>query len=289
VVKALNSIDLDLGCGESVALVGESGCGKSVLGHGIMRLLDDVAVVEGRVEFDGKQLYDLAPEEVRKIVGAEISLVPQNPTGAFNPVVNIGAQFQEVLMDKKGFDRDGSKEATLRIIGAVGFEEPERIYRTFAHRMSGGMCERTLIGMAACVSPRLLIADEPTKGLDGSSKKKMIAALHSLKADAALIMITHDLGAAATCQRICVMYAGEIVEEGPADLLLSRPLHPYTKGLIAAQPENGLTPIPGMHRIEYNSMPGCRFRNRCSKATRECESHPDLHTVGRTSVRCHHA
>jgi len=285
-VLALDTVDMSVNKGESVAVIGESGCGKSVLAHAIMRLLDDIANVEGNVEFDGKQIYCLHEDELRNIRGAGIGLIPQNPQGAFNPVSKIGEHFFEVLSVKKGMNKKQSLDAAEEILGRMGFDKPSEILNTYAHRLSGGMCERVLIGLARSTDPKLLIADEPTKGLDTLSKKRMLEYLHKIRGDSTLIMITHDFPSARTCQRTCVMYAGEIVEDAPTDVLMKHPMHPYSKGLMMSEPENGMIPIPGRYSVQSRSS-GCRFKDRCSMADPRCDIHPELRDVSGSKVRCH--
>ena len=200
--------------GDTVAIMGESGCGKSVLGHASMRLLDDVATVTGSVEFRGRDLYRLDQAALAGIRGRKISLIPQSPSTSFNPVIEIGHQMRE-LIERSGAARGQAAMArALEYLEIAGFTDPQAIYHSYPHRLSGGMCERALIAMAVSVEPELIIADEPTKGLDAPAKKAVLDLLHRLSGSAAMIMITHDFKAALTCERMAVMYAGEIVEEG---------------------------------------------------------------------------
>jgi len=284
---AINGIDLDLREGGSMAIMGESGCGKSVLGHAILRLLDDVAEVSGRITFDGLDLDSLDGRALREVLGRDIGLVPQSPSTAFNPVLRVGDQLME-LIEKCG-KAEGPKARDLAIasLAQVGFTDPERVFSTYPHRLSGGMCERALIAMAMSVKPRLMIADEPTKGLDSPSKDIVIDLLCQRKGS--LLMITHDFMAATRCQEVAVMYAGEIVEQGKVKDVLFSPRHPYTRGLIGALPRNGMTPIPGGSFGQDRSSTGCRFRSRCTRADEECTCHPDLSGADGWRVRCHHA
>jgi len=289
-VQAINGIDLDLNENETLAIVGESGCGKSVLGHAIMRLLDDIAVVRGSVRFRDKEIYEMDTTALLNLRGSLISLVPQSPSTSFNPVIKIGKQIEE-LIEKAGKE-EGKKarKRALEYLSLAGFSEPEQIFETYPHRLSGGMCERALIAMMLSVEPELVIADEPTKGLDALSRKNILGMLHKLAKDASMIMITHDLKAAETCGRLSVMYSGEIVEEGPTEIVMNHPRHFYTKGLIEAQPSRGMKPIKGRHNLHSHNAEGCRFKDRCAAASNECNNHPPLSKAeDNRKVRCCHA
>lgn len=289
-IQAIDGIDLDLYEKETLAVVGESGCGKSVLGHAIMRLLDDIAVVRGSVLFRESEVYDMDTSGLLNLRGNLISLVPQSPSSSFNPVIKIGKQIEE-LIEKAGKESGGgSRKRALEYLSLAGFSDPEPIYESYPHRLSGGMCERALIAMALSVEPVLVIADEPTKGLDSLSRKNILDMLHRIAGDASMIMITHDLKAAMTCERLAVMYSGEIVEEGPTDMVLSQPKHVYTMGLIDAQPSRGMKPIKGRHDLLSHRSSGCRFSERCELASPSCIDHPQLREVGSCwKVRCCHA
>jgi peptide/nickel transport system ATP-binding protein len=289
-VQAIDCIDLDLNQNETIAIVGESGCGKSVLGHAIMRLLDDIAVVRGSVRFRETEVYEMDKAALLKLRGGMISLVPQSPSSSFNPVIKIGKQIVE-LIEKAGKGKGkGARKRALEYLSLAGFSEPEQIFESYPHRMSGGMCERALIAMALSVEPELVIADEPTKGLDALSRRSILGMLHRLTGEASMIMITHDLKAALTCERLAVMYSGEIVEEGPTDSVLSDPKHFYTRGLIEAQPSMGMKPIKGRHNLLSHNTEGCRFQERCDAASDECRDHPLLREIEEyRKVRCCHA
>jgi peptide/nickel transport system ATP-binding protein len=289
-IQAIDGIDLDLYENETLAIVGESGCGKSVLGHAIMRLLDDIAVVRGSVQFREREVYEMDTVALLNLRGNLISLVPQSPSSSFNPVIKIGKQIEE-LIEKTGKEKGkGARKRAMEYLSLVGFSDPEQIYESYPHRLSGGMSERALIAMALSVEPELVIADEPTKGLDAMSRKNILRMLHKLAKDASMIMITHDLKAAETCQRLAVMYSGEIVEEGPTDIVLSHPRHTYTSGLIDAQPSRGMKPIKGRHDLLSHKARGCRFRERCEAASNQCGDHPLLREIEDCrKVRCCHA
>jgi peptide/nickel transport system ATP-binding protein len=288
--KAIEGIDLDVDERDTLAIVGESGCGKSVLGHATMRLLDDIATVAGSVKYRDREVYGMSRDELLKMRGKAISLVPQSPSTSFNPVIRIGKQITE-LIEKAGVahGREAERRA-LDYLGRVGFPEPRAIFDSYPHRLSGGMCERALIAMSASTEPDLIIADEPTKGLDALSRKNILDMLHKMTAGSTLIMITHDFKAAATCKRIAVMYSGEIVEAGLTRTVLENPAHRYTRGLIDAQPSRGMRPIPGRHTIGSHKSEGCRFRDRCDSGRNDCGRHPLLREIEDDRlVRCHYA
>ncbi len=287
-VRALDGVDLDVMYGDRLAIIGESGCGKSVLGHASMRLLDDIATVTGQVNFRGRDLYRMDPSMLISLRGREISLIPQNPSSSFNPVIKIGAQIQE-LIEKSGVAHGASaRKRVLDCLARAGFSDPRPIFDSYPHRLSGGMCQRALIAMAISAEPELIIADEPTKGLDGPTKKSVLALLMEVSEDAALIMITHDLKATSVCEKMVVMYSGEIVEEGATSDLLGAPGHPYLRCLLDAQPSRGMKPIGGENRMMLTDVIGCRFKGRCEAAAMICSEHPDLRYICHThKVRCH--
>lgn len=286
-LSVIDDLDLTLNRNESLAVMGESGCGKSVLGHSIMRLLDDVAEIRGRVLFKGIDVYSMDRQKLRELRGKGISLVPQNPSSAFNPVLRIGHQIKEYV-EKCGLANGNSaKEIAIESLARVGFSEPQTIYDSYPHMLSGGMNERALIAMAISVDPEMIIADEPTKGLDYTSKNGILALLKEISRDSTMMMITHDFTAARICSKIMVMYSGQIMEEGPTHKIMNHPAHPYTRGLLDAQPIRGLIPIPGRHKLEDRLEPGCRFRKRCSRGREECRRFVPLYQKkdGRR-VRC---
>jgi peptide/nickel transport system ATP-binding protein len=288
--QALRGIDLDVGEKDSLAVVGESGCGKSVLGYAVMRLLDDVGRVSGSVKLMERDIYSMDSSELRSIRGRVVSLVPQSPSLAFNPVIKVGGQIRE-LIEKTGGERGrDARRRALEFLARVGFSDPAAIYGAYPHRLSGGMCEMALIAMAVSTEPMLIIADEPTKGLDVVSRKRILSVLHTMAAGASLIMITHDMKAASTCGRVAVMYSGEIVEEGPASEVLELPLHFYTRGLLEAHPSRGMKPIRDSDSDLEETTVGCGFRTRCDGADEQCEVHPPLRDLGGgRKVRCRHA
>ncbi|WP_319507842.1 ABC transporter ATP-binding protein [uncultured Methanolobus sp.] len=287
---AIDQLDFDIYENETVAIVGESGCGKSVLGHASMRLLDGIADVKGSVKLNGEELYTMDSDAVRKIRGPGISLIPQSPSSSFNPVMKIGDQIKEMIENAGVAYGKDAKKRSLEYLLKVGFDDPYAIYSSYPHRLSGGMNERALIAMAISVESELVIADEPTKGLDHLSRKNVLNVLHEVVEDASMIMITHDIKAASTCEKVAVMYSGQIVEEGKVEGVLENPVHPYTKALLDAQPSRGMKPIKGKHTLEDHMAQGCRFMNRCDLATESCRNAPALDVIDKhRRVRCHYA
>ncbi len=236
-VTALHGIDLVVGQGETLGVVGESGSGKSVTSLAIMRLLDRAGRIEaGRILFDGQDVTRLGPADLRRLRGSALSMIFQNPRVALNPIRTVEQQIADVL---RAHDKDATRPRVLALLNDVRIRDPERRLRAYPHELSGGMCQRVMIGMAIACEPALLIADEPTTGLDVTTQQTVMELLAGIKATRgmALILITHDLGLAARwCDRIAVMEQGRVVETGPTAALFEAPQHPYTKRLVAASP-----------------------------------------------------
>jgi len=286
--EALSGVDLDLAKGERLALMGESGCGKSVLGHAILRLLEGIATVQGSIDFQGNDLESMDKEAFRRLRGGSLALIPQSPSAALDPVLRVGRQIEEMFTNAGRTDRKKVREKSLARLKDVGFEEPERIYNAFPHQLSGGMCERALIAMATALSPEMLIADEPTKGLDPASKMEVLKLLRRESAGKSMILITHDHYAPLICDRTAIMYAGMIVEIGPTEKVLNDPSHPYTKGLWKALPQMGMQAIPGSMVLLRDG--GCRFRERCTLREKECSGPQTMKEISPGHyVRCGHA
>jgi len=286
--EAVSDLDVDLDVGESLALMGESGCGKSVLGHAIMGLLEGIADVEGSIYFNGEDINIMGREKLRLLRGSSMALVPQSPSMAFDPVIRIGKQIDEMYINTRRADRKGSGPLSKERLKRVGFEDNERAYKLFPHQMSGGMCERALIAMATSLSPGLLIADEPTKGLDTASKIEVLKLLKRESGNRSMILITHDHRAPWICDRTAIMYAGEIVEIGPTARVLEGPFHPYTQGLWGSLPNRGMNTIPGSMALVRDG--GCRFRDRCRLCSEECKDRQILRQISPAHfVRCCHA
>ncbi|WP_395711260.1 ABC transporter ATP-binding protein [Reyranella sp.] len=280
-MKAVEGLSLSVAAGETVALVGESGCGKSLSALSIMRLLPDppARIVGGTVALNGRDLVALTEEAMLAIRGKEIGMIFQDPMSSLNPVATIEKQIAEVLMAHGELGRSQARVRAHELLELVGMPDAARRLDAYPHQLSGGMCQRVMIAMAIACSPSVLIADEPTTALDVTVQAQVLALLKRLQADAgmAMIFITHDLGVVAeTADRVVVMYAGRKVEEAPVDALFETPLHPYTAGLIGATPVPGaaradrLADIPGMVPPLNALPPGCAFAPRCPRVMERC-------------------
>jgi len=301
VVKAVDGVDFYVRPGEVLGLVGESGCGKSVTSLSIMRLVGPPGkIVSGEIIFDGKNLVTATENEMIQIRGNRISMIFQQPQTALNPVFRVGDQIAEVLSIHQGMNKQAGRARAVELLQMVGIPEPERRAEAYPHELSGGMAQRVMIAMGLACVPDLLIADEPTTALDVTIQAQILDLMRNLRENigTAIILITHDLGVVAEmCERVAVMYAGQIVEESDAVNLFGHPLHPYTLGLIGSIPVLGrlkdrLEVIPGSVPNLVNLPPGCRFAPRCTARTQYnlsvcTEKAPDLREVapGHT-VRC---
>jgi oligopeptide/dipeptide ABC transporter ATP-binding protein len=300
-VRAVDGIDFTVDRGEIMGLVGESGCGKSVTSLSIMRLVAKPGRIEGgEVLFDGRDLLKVSGDEMRKIRGDRISMIFQQPTSSLNPVWNVGRQIEEVLRIHRGMQGKAAAARAEELLRMVGIPDPKRRLKAYPHEMSGGMAQRVMIAMALACEPELLIADEPTTALDVTIQAQILDLMRNLRDETgtAIILITHDLGVVAEmCDRVAVMYAGEIVEQSDVISLFRRPLHPYTRGLIGSIPVVGavkdeLAVIPGNVPNLIDLPKGCRFAPRCGARIEEevaiaTEVHPSLLPVrGGHDVRC---
>ena len=272
VVKAVDGVDIYLKKGECLGVVGESGCGKSQTMMSVMRLISPPGrIVEGKVIYDGKNLLDLPDREMTKIRGNKISMIFQQPQTCLNPVFKIGDQIAEVLEIHQGMNRRQGSERAIELLRMVGIPEPAKRVNAYPHEISGGQAQRVMIAMALACQPQLLIADEPTTALDVTIQAQILDLMRGLreKTNTSIILITHDLGVVAEmCERVVVMYAGQIVEEADVVTLFKNPKHPYTKGLLGSTPVLGdvrerLEVIPGSVPNLLNPPPGCRFEPRC--------------------------
>jgi oligopeptide/dipeptide ABC transporter ATP-binding protein len=288
VVQAVDRATLQVGAGEVVGLVGESGSGKSVTALAILRLLRPPArVTEGRIELAGRDLLGCSEEEMRGVRGAQISMVFQSPRTSLNPVLPVGRQIERLLVRHGAATPREARARAIEMLREVGIGEPERRARQYAHQLSGGMCQRVMIAMALATNPRVLIADEPTTGLDVSIAAQILDLLGELgrRTGAAILLITHDLGVVARrCDRVVVMHAGQTVEWAPARTLFHAPAHPYTRALLRSIPRvvgtGEMEPIPGWVPSLLAPPPGCRFARRCPLARTECESPVAVRAVG---------
>ncbi|MEO8207976.1 MAG: ABC transporter ATP-binding protein [Chloroflexota bacterium] len=273
VVRAVDGIDFHVGRSEILGLVGESGCGKSVTSLSLMRLVAKPGVIEaGEVIFDGQDLLQIPSNDMRAIRGNRISMIFQQPTSALNPVWDVGRQIGEVLEVHRGMKRADARSQALELLKMVGIPDPKQRLEAFPHELSGGMAQRVMIAMALACEPELLIADEPTTALDVTIQAQILDLMRDLRdrTGTAIILITHDLGVVAeTCDRVCVMYAGEIIEQAPVEELFAAPRHPYTRGLLGSIPVLGdvreeLVVIPGNVPNLIDLPVGCRFAPRCA-------------------------
>jgi peptide/nickel transport system ATP-binding protein len=297
VVRAVDGVSFDVMPGETLAVVGESGCGKSVTAMSILRLLPmpPARIAGGRIEFEGRNLLDLSEPEMRKVRGNAISMIFQEPMTSLNPVLTIGRQISEALVLHRGMTEKAALVRAAEMLRKVRIPEAERRLAQYPHELSGGMRQRVMIAMALACGPRLLIADEPTTALDVTIQAQILELMHELRDEtgASVILITHDLGVVAEiAHRVVVMYAGRKVEEAPIGELFAAPRHPYTRGLLGSMPHLGdsvnetgkrLVEIPGMVPSLKDPAPGCLFAPRCTNATVQCvrEAPPlELHAPG---------
>jgi peptide/nickel transport system ATP-binding protein len=283
VVRAVDGVSFTIQPGETLALVGESGCGKSVTSLSILRLIASPPgrTVAGSIRFNGRDLLALSEAEMRDVRGNEISMIFQEPMTSLNPVLTVGRQIAEALVLHRGLAHSDAWARAIEMLRLVNIPEPARRASEYPHQMSGGMRQRVMIAMALACDPKLLIADEPTTALDVTIQAQILDLMRALKekSGAAILLITHDLGVVAEmAQRVVVMYAGRKVEEAPVKELFARPRHPYTRGLINSIPRLGaaraarkpLAEIPGMVPSLRDEMTGCAFASRCAFAVERC-------------------
>nr|WP_233096124.1 ABC transporter ATP-binding protein [Alicyclobacillus sp. SO9] len=294
---AVRDLSLDIKEGETLGLVGESGCGKSVTSLALIRLLTKSARVTGSVQYNGKNLLTLGDKEIRSIRGDEISMIFQEPMTSLNPVYKVGAQISEILLLHKDMSPKEAFKHSLEMLKKVGIARPEQILQSYPHELSGGMRQRVMIAIAMSCDPRLLIADEPTTALDVTIQAQILDLMRKISKEfkTSILLITHDLGVVAEmCQRVAVMYAGQIVEQGNVDEIFMEPQHPYTRGLLAAIPKidakskERLRPIDGTVPTITRMPKGCHFAPRCPFAMDRCRSEkPTLFDVADNhSSRC---
>jgi len=289
VVRAVDGLSFDVGAGETVAIVGESGCGKSVTSMSILRLIQEPpGRIGGRILFEGRDLLQVSEAEMRRLRGNTISMIFQEPMTSLNPVLTIGRQIGEAVRLHEGASASQAEARAVEMLTLVGIPAPARRVREYPHQLSGGMRQRVMIAMALACNPKLLIADEPTTALDVTIQAQILDLMRDLQArlGSAILLITHDLGVVAeTAQRVVVMYAGRKVEEASVAELFANPQHPYTRGLLGAVPRLGsasetgvkagrsrLAEIPGLVPSLRQRIVGCAFAGRCQSATELCRA-----------------
>ncbi|HXW27145.1 MAG TPA: ABC transporter ATP-binding protein, partial [Xanthobacteraceae bacterium] len=302
--RAVDGVSFAVKEGETLAIVGESGCGKSVTANSILRLIPEPpGKIAGSIRFQGSDLLKLSDRAMRAIRGNDISMIFQEPMTSLNPVLTVGRQLGETLRLHQGLDKRAAEARAVEMLALVGIPEPRRRVREYPHQMSGGMRQRVMIAMALACRPKLLIADEPTTALDVTIQAQILELMADLKrkVGAAIVLITHDLGVVAeVTERVMVMYAGRKVEEAPVGKLFRTPRHPYTQGLLGAVPKLGssltgteskLAEIPGLVPSLKERIPGCVFASRCRIATDLCrEVAPALESKAPGHVAaCHYA
>jgi len=290
VVRAVDGVDFTLHRGETLGIVGESGCGKSVTSLSVMRLLakDTSRIAGGKILFEGRDLLTLPEKEVQSLRGNRIAMIFQEPMTSLNPVFKIGNQIVEALRFHLKLGKKEASDKAVELLKRVGIPRPEMIAKEYPHQLSGGMRQRVMIAMAMACNPSVLIADEPTTALDVTIQAQILNLMRKLQEEneTAILLITHDLGVVAEmCERVVVMYAGQVVEEALVKDLFKNPQHPYTKGLLKSLPslagkEKRLSSIPGQVPNPLEMPKGCRFAPRCSEWRSHCEGvQPELTLV----------
>ena len=295
-IRAVDGVSCDIEEGETLAIVGESGCGKSVTALSVMRLIPfpPGRIVDGEIIYRGRNLLKLDPEEMRQVRGKEISMIFQEPMTSLNPVLTIGKQLVETLEAHLEMDKESALKRAIEVMNWVGISEPERRLEQYPHHFSGGMRQRVMIAMALACSPKLILADEPTTALDVTIQAQILALMKDLNArfGVAMILITHNLGVVARyADRVNVMYAGRIIEKGTAKDIYGNPMHPYTLGLLKSVPrldetrKTKLEPIEGQPPDLGALGEGCRFLDRCFLASGKCAAEdPPLERISKTQL-----
>ena len=302
--RAVDGVSFHVNSGETVAIVGESGCGKSVTAMSILRLIPEPpGKIAGAIRFNGRDLLKLNDREMRAIRGNEISMIFQEPMTSLNPVLTVGRQIGETLRLHQGLSAQQAEDRAVEMLNLVGIPEAKRRVREYPHQLSGGMRQRVMIAIALACNPKLLIADEPTTALDVTIQAQILDLMRDLKrtVGAAIVIITHDLGVVAeVAERVIVMYAGRKVEEAEVGRLFRNPRHPYTQGLLGSMPKLGssltgtetrLQEIPGLVPSLKKKLDGCVFASRCQHATDLCRKvAPALETKAEGHIAaCHYA
>ena len=299
VVKAVDGVDFDIYPGETLGIVGESGCGKSVTSLSIMNLIESPPgkIVDGEILFEGQDLTELNQSQMRDIRGNEISMIFQEPMTSLNPVYTVGDQISEAMLMHKKISKTAATNQAIEMLDKVGIPSPEQRIKEYPHQLSGGMRQRVMIAMALACDPKLLIADEPSTALDVTIQAQILELMEDLKNrfDMSIMLITHDLGVIAeVSERVAVMYAGKIVEYTDIKTLFKDPDHPYTWGLMQSIPKldfetDRLNAIPGVVPSPLDFPEGCKYNTRCPLADEKCEEEPDLEEIrSGHEVRCWH-
>ncbi|MBZ2175843.1 ABC transporter ATP-binding protein [Schnuerera sp. xch1] len=290
VVKAVDGVEFQVKFGETIGIVGESGCGKSITAMSLIRLIQSPPgkIVSGNIIFDGEDLTQLSDEEIRSIRGNDISMIFQEPMTSLNPVFTSGYQIEEILELHQKLDEDQARKRAIEMIKLIGIPNAERIVDEYPHQLSGGMRQRVMIAMALACQPKMLIADEPTTALDVTIQAQILELMNELKnkMNTSIMLITHDLGVIAEmADHVIVMYSGKVVEDAPIIELFENPRHPYTIGLMASMPSlakegQRLETIPGVVPNPLYLPKGCYFHPRCKFATDECKKlQPELREI----------
>ncbi len=301
VVRAVDGVSYDIPRGRTLAVVGESGCGKSVTAMSILRLIERQRgeITSGRIDFDGQSLLELSEEQMRRVRGNDIAMIFQEPMTSLNPVYTVGTQIGEAVQLHRGLDAAATEREVLRLLRLVGIPSPEQRYHEYPHQLSGGMRQRVMIAMALSCRPKLLIADEPTTALDVTIQAQILQLMQDLQArlGMSILLITHDLGVVANmAHEVVVMYAGRIVEHASVDDLYAHPQHPYTAGLLASLPDasvgfSRLQTIEGTVPDALSFPSGCRFHPRCRLRLERCaDEQPELrsHADRQHQSACHY-
>jgi peptide/nickel transport system ATP-binding protein len=279
-LQALNGISLEVQRGEIFGIVGETGCGKTITGLSVLRLLPKSATLRGQIVFDGKNLLSLAPAEMESVRGGKIAMIFQDPGTSLNPVFTTGMQIERVIRQHLKLNAAAAHKQAAESLAAVGLPDVERVLGSYPHQLSGGMQQRVMIAMALSCHPSLLIADEPTTALDVTIQAQILRLLRDLQKqlDLSIVLITHNLGVVAqTCDRLAVLYAGRVAESGPTREIFNNPQHPYTRGLMAAIPRPGsrgqrMETIPGTVPANPGAVTGCPFAPRCAHTFARCQT-----------------
>lgn len=302
-LRAVDHVSFSVSKGETLGIVGESGCGKSVTAQSIMRLIPDPPgrIAHGSIHYQGEDLVTLSEASMRHIRGNQISMIFQEPMTSLNPVITAGEQIAEVIRLHQKLPRNKAKQIAIEMLHLVGIPEPQLHVQSYPHELSGGMRQRVMIAIALACKPELLIADEPTTALDVTIQAQILALLKQLQQELhmSIMLITHDLGVVAeTCDDVIVMYAGRIVERAKTQTIFSTPRHPYTMGLLNSIPKGPnyknqkakrrLQEIPGIVPPLYALPSGCKFSDRCDAVQEKCRTEePELVQLGEQWVRCH--